>query len=129
MNPTKSLVTGAVALTAFASVLGLAYAQVENTPDTTQTQSAQQPGSPMTDPSQQAVPAEQSMAQSQDPAASSANPQQQTYSESQSNQSLTSQQAQTQDNTWQNQNAASQQDPLPTEPTSAGTPAPRADRN
>ena len=37
MNATKSLVTGAVALTAFASVLGLAYAQVENSTESTQT--------------------------------------------------------------------------------------------
>lgn len=121
MNPTKSLVTGAVALTAFASVLGLAYAQVENPTETTQTQAAQQQyPSTQTDPSLQA--ADPSMTPA-DPAASATEPQQQTQSEAQSQQV----QPQSTDQ-WQTQQPATQE-PLPSEPTSAGTPAPRADRN
>ncbi|SEL84639.1 hypothetical protein SAMN05216359_11952 [Roseateles sp. YR242] len=119
MNPTKSLVTGAVALTAFASVLGLAYAQVENPTDATQTPVVQQEQSSQS--TEAAMPADQP--------ASDVNAQSQYQSEAQSTQSNTTQQPQSQDNAWQNQNAASQQDPLPTEPTSAGAPAPRADRN
>jgi hypothetical protein len=123
MNATKSLVTGAVALTAFASVLGLAYAQVENPTDTTQTPALQQQQpAQTTDP---VAPAEQSMP-ANDPAANNAAPQSQMQSEAQSTQSTQAQQPADQ---WQNQNPTSQQDPLPTEPTSAGTPAPRADRN
>ena len=59
MNATKSLVTGAVALTAFASVLGLAYAQVENTAESAPTQATQEQY-PATQTEQQA-PADQSM--------------------------------------------------------------------
>lgn len=123
MNATKSLVTGAVALTAFASVLGLAYAQVETTDPNAQTQQQQYP-STQTDPTQ-AAPAEQSMTPA-DPSASAAeqSQSQQMQTESQSQQT----QPQSTDQ-WQNQQQPATQDPLPSEPTAAGTPAPRADRN
>ncbi|MBO9686848.1 MAG: hypothetical protein J7598_09570 [Mitsuaria chitosanitabida] len=124
MNATKALVTGAVALTAFASVLGLAYAQVENTDPNAQTQQQQYP-STQTDPTQQAVPAEQSMTPADQPASGaeqSQSQQMQTESQSQQTQPQSSDQ-------WQNQQQPATQDPLPSEPTAAGTPAPRADRN
>ncbi|WP_343631121.1 hypothetical protein [Roseateles sp.] len=122
MNATKSLVTGAVALTAFASVLGLAYAQVENTDPNAQTQQQQYP-STQTDPTQQAVPAEQSMTPADQPA-SGAEQSQQMQSEAQSQQSQPQSSEQ-----WQTQQQPATQEPLPSEPTAAGTPAPRADRN
>lgn len=104
MNPTKSLVTGAVALSAFASVLGIAYAQVE----TTEPQSTdQQYQTQSTDPAQ-TMPADQTL--QQQPQSEPATP------------------ATPADQQW-NQDAASQQEPLPTDPTAAGTPEPRADRN
>lgn len=115
MNPTKSLVTGAVALSAFASVLGIAYAQVDSTDPATTNQQVQ------TQSTDQAIPAEQSMQQS-DPA--NANPQSQTYSEAQSQQSTPSNNQQ-----WNQDATSTQQEPLPTDPTAAGTPEPRADRN
>ncbi len=123
MNATKSLVTGAVALTAFASVLGLAYAQVENSTESTQTQSAQeQYPATQTDPAQQAVPAEQSMTPADQSAPNSQMQQTQPEAQSQQTQPQSSDQ-------WQNQQSPSSQQPLPSEPTSAGEPAPRADRN
>lgn len=119
MNPTKSLVTGAVALTAFASVLGIAYAQVENQTEATQPTTVQHAyPTQATDPAQP-MPADQQAA-----------PMDQATPEAQSQQSTTNQ---TPEQQWQSQTPTSQQDPLPTEPTSAGAPAdapaPRADRN
>ena len=130
MNVTKPLVTGAVALTAFASVLGLAYAQVENSTESTQpqTQEQQYPAT-QTDPAQQAAPAEQSMTPADQSQQQSTDPQSQSQTQPQQTQpEAQSQQAQPQSSDqWQSQQG--QQSQLPSEPTSAGTPAPRADRN
>jgi hypothetical protein len=121
MNATKSLVTGAVALTAFASVLGLAYAQVENSTEATPTQATQEQY-PATQ-TEQPAPADQSMTPA-DQSNQATTQQQQTTPEAQSQQTQPSSTDQ-----WQNQQQPATQDPLPAEPTSAGTPAPRADRN
>lgn len=120
MNPTKALVTGAVALTAFASVLGIAYAQVETTTEpmepTAQTQQVPEI----------VTPAEPGAEQTLAPAPQTEEQRQQQLQQEQMQQSQTQQsQTVTPETQWQQQ-APATQEPLPSE---SSAPAPRADRN
>ena len=108
-----------------ALVAGKAHLKGKGPDRTIQMANGEQVEYPATQTEQQ-TPAEQSMtpADQAAPATQSTDPQSQTQSEAQSQQA----QPQSSDQ-WQNQQSPSSQQPLPSEPTSAGEPAPRADRN